>query len=342
MSVDATTLNPDPTTLNPDPETPPQCRSLTVEGRRCKNDALDHSHLCYSHARHRHPTLPHPAQVAVPLLEDHAAVRLVATQVIHGLLSHNIETDRARTVLYALQIAAAALPRPARLPAEPDPNPSSTQVHSLALDEDGPIAADGDQPAPNAHWRPPAPGADPLALLAAATNTSRPVPLSPTDPLTHCDCPICRELLTLGADPFLHPHLQPLNNPRCIFRHPDCGGPESEVHCPGCARVRKFMDPPRRKRHPQPDGRTAASLRARDTAPPSPAPPDEPLPDDPLDLEASAPCNPQPVTCSPQPVTCPKRVIPQAYYPATPNKSIDIHQPAPQGGYPRGPSGSQR
>jgi hypothetical protein len=102
------------------------------------------------------------------------------------------------------------------------------------------------------------------------------------------------------------------------------------------------MDPPRRKRHPQPDGRTAASLRARDTAPPSPAPPDEPLPDDPLDLEASAPCNPQPVTCSPQPVTCPKRVIPQAYYPATPNKSIDIHQPAPQGGYPRGPSGSQR
>jgi hypothetical protein len=64
------------------------------------------------------------------------------------------------------------------------------------------------------------------------------------------------------------------------------------------------MDPPRRKRHPQPDGRTAASLRARDTAPPSPAPPDEPLPDDPLDLEASAPCNPQPVTCNLFPATC--------------------------------------
>jgi hypothetical protein len=341
MSVDPTTPTPIPE--SPDSQTRPQCRSLTVEGHRCKNDALDNSHLCYSHARHRHPTLPHPSQTVVPLLEDHASVRLVATQVIHGLLSHTIETDRARAVLYALQIAAFALPRPVPQPDGPPPNPSADQVHSLALDEEGPIAADGDQPAPNTHWHLPAPDADPLALLDAAPNTPRLHPLPATDPLTHCDCPICRELLTRGAWSSLHPHLQPLNNPRCSFNHPDCGGPESEVHCPGCARIRKFTERPRRKRHPQSAASRAASISARETAPPTPAPPDEPRSDGPLDLEASAtpgPCPPQPVPCNLQPGTCslPPGVIPQAYYPATPTKSIEtpIVLP-PRGGSRRRP-----
>ncbi len=331
MSVDATALNPEthlPSTEIPAARNAP-CRAVTTAGQRCKNDALDNSHLCYSHARHRHPTLPHPTQVSIPLLEDHASVQLVTTQIVHGLLTLKMDPERARTILYALSIVASTLPRLARLPTPnpsaptPEPNhgspeprtPGYSQVHTLALDEYGPIAADGDQPAPNAHWARPAPGVDPLAVLDAAPNTPRPDPLPSTDPFTHCECPTCRELFVHGIDPTLHPHLQPIENPHCSHRHPHCGGPDSDMRCPGCEILRKFKPRRQRKSHPKPG--------AVDTQP-QPAPADV---WEPFDWGTS--------DAEPQATGSLQEVIPQSHYPATPAESNTGQIPPPPGGYPR-------
>jgi hypothetical protein len=358
MSDDANALNPE-TQAQPNPEPGAQCpapgarnapcRAITTAGQRCKNDALDNSHLCYSHARHRHPTLPHPTQVSIPLLEDHASVQLVTTQVIHGLLTLKMEPDRARTILYALSIVASTLPRFARLPApnppsapnpEPGarhPEPDHTQVHTLTLDEYGPISADGDQPAPNAHWSRPAPGVDPLAVLDAAPNTPRPDPLPATEPLTHCECPTCRQLFLHGIDPTLHPHLQPIQNPHCSFNHPHCQGPESDTRCPACETMRKLMPHRRRKQQPKP---STPDTQPHDTQ------------DDhwePFDYQASAAepsilSAPDPAPTSgarcPDPgarlaTGCPERVIPQPWYPATPAESNTGQMASPPGGTPQ-------
>ena len=325
--------NPEPGARNPEPgprSTGP-CRAITTAGQRCKNDALDGSHLCYSHARHRHPTLPHPTQVSIPLLEDHASVQLIATQVVHGLMSLKMAPDHARTILYALQIVAATLPRPGHLPSpnppsSPSPQPAGgnpqsqdTQIHTITFDEFGPIAADGDQPAPNAHWSRPAPGVDPLAVLDASPNIARPDPLPPNDPFSHCDCPICRKLMRHGADPMLHRHIQPIENPHCSSGHPDCRGPESDVRCPHCEKIRKFM-PLRRRHKPQPKPETPETQ-------PDNAQPDNTQPDSwiPFDFQAAAE----------QPSAdrhLAARVIPPAYYPPTPAESNtnESHHP---GGY---------
>ena len=315
------TTNPAPTT-DPDPGSPdpvppagrPRCRALTTEGRRCKNGALDDSHLCSAHARNRFPELPDPTHVAIPLLEDHASVQLIVSQVVHGLLSHKLELDRARTTLYALQIVAATLPRPARLTPSPDSSPHGTPdpaapsaapapdetIHRLAFDEYGPIVADGDLPLPNSHWKQPPPGIDPLALLEAAPNLSSPDPLPPHEPVTHCDCPVCYELNRRGYDPTLHPHPKPINNPFCAKNRPDCHGPEFEECCSYCRIIRTHgpARPPRRKPQPKPKPENADPAAAVAAAPPR----SEPAPEkwvsacDPLDLNASA--EPYPAPCT--------------------------------------------
>jgi hypothetical protein len=137
----------DAASAQPAPSDRPRCRALTVEGRRCKNKVLGGLHLCFSHYRNRRPALPEPANVSVPLLEDRAAIRLVTTQVLHGVLSHRIDPIRARVALQALRIAALTLPRPA-VERPGSAEPADDPVCRIGRDHDDFISADGDLAAP--------------------------------------------------------------------------------------------------------------------------------------------------------------------------------------------------
>jgi hypothetical protein len=135
------TCNPQPVTCN---QPRPHCRAITTNGHRCRNYSLDGLHLCYSHFHHRHPALADKDHISVPLLEDHASIQLVMTQIVHGLLSMKLEPARARTAIWAAQVAAYTLPRPARLKGN---EPQGDPVHRIGADHDGLISADPD-PAP--------------------------------------------------------------------------------------------------------------------------------------------------------------------------------------------------
>ena len=133
----------DPNQPKPAPEKRPRCRALTVGGHRCKNYVLGGLHLCFSHYRNRRPALPDPRYVSVPLLEDRSAIQLMATQILHGILSHRLDPQRARAATYVLHVAALTVERPPR-PRLADPEPPAESVSSLGRDFDDFISADGD------------------------------------------------------------------------------------------------------------------------------------------------------------------------------------------------------
>ncbi|HZZ40811.1 MAG TPA: hypothetical protein VFE06_16870 [Acidobacteriaceae bacterium] len=235
-----------------------RCRAITTDGHRCKNGATYNGHLCWPHAHHRHPVMPDPTHVAIPLLEDLASVQLVLSQITHGLFTYKLDTDRARAMIYACQVASSTMPRPPRLPSPgTDPNQDSADGKSdtvchLALDYEGLICGDGALPAPSAHWRPASPEATPWDLIEAAPNQSKPTPRSPADPDTHENCAICDEIRKMQGQSYLHPHLQPTVNPYCKWNQSGCQGPASDSRCRACESVYNY-DPARydrrRRRH---------------------------------------------------------------------------------------------
>ena len=157
-----------PTELIPAPRE--RCRAITTDGHRCKNGATYNGHLCWPHAHHRHPVLPDPTHVVIPLLEDHASIQLVLSQVTHGLLTHKLDTDRARTIIYSCQIAASTMPRPPRLPT-PQPGPTDANQTSAP---DGQMA--GPQPNP-ADFEPTSGAAAPTPASSALSASSGVSPL---------------------------------------------------------------------------------------------------------------------------------------------------------------------
>jgi hypothetical protein len=140
--------NPQPATCNPPL---PQCRAIRTDGRRCRGTVLRGLHLCYSHYHHRFPALADPDHVSVPLLEDAASIQLLMTQVAHGLLSNKLDPARARTTIWAAQVAAFTLPRPARLK---DPEPPGETVHRIGVDHESLICADPDPQPVTCHPQP--------------------------------------------------------------------------------------------------------------------------------------------------------------------------------------------
>jgi hypothetical protein len=164
----------DPDRAQPAPSQRPRCRALTVDGRRCKNFVVGGLHLCFSHYRNRRPALPHPTRVSVPLLENHAAIQLVTTQVVQGLLSLRLDPLRARVALAALRIAALTLPRPAR-PSVPEAPEDS--VCRLGRDHEDFISADGDLADP---------GLNPACSVPESVDAVRTL-LDTLEPESHCD-----------------------------------------------------------------------------------------------------------------------------------------------------------
>jgi len=136
------TSTPEPAARVPVPEKRPQCRAITTDGTRCRAYALKGIHLCHSHFHHRFPALPDADHISIPLLEDPASVQLLMTQIAHGLLSMKLDPLRARTTIWAAQVAASTFPRPARLKPQ-DPPPPGDPVFRIGFDHEGFISVDG-------------------------------------------------------------------------------------------------------------------------------------------------------------------------------------------------------
>ncbi len=150
-----------------------RCRALTTDGHRCKKGATYNGHLCFPHAHHRHPVLPHPSHVAIPLLEDHASIQLVLSQTAHGLLSNKLDPERARALIYACQVAATTMPRPPRMPS---PQPRVPHLPGVGTWE-------AENPSPGEDPRVPHPSRPAFQGERVGGRESETQPLPGTDPL---------------------------------------------------------------------------------------------------------------------------------------------------------------
>jgi len=108
------------------------CRHIKTNGRRCKSPSLGQTAFCYFHSRlhRRHRNLvenhrnlsesaPNPAQtnlqstqitpeieLDLPPLEDAESIQIAISLVVAALARNRIDSRRAATILYALQLAS--------------------------------------------------------------------------------------------------------------------------------------------------------------------------------------------------------------------------------------------
>jgi hypothetical protein len=104
------------------------CRHIKTNGARCGSPAMTNHAFCYFHRNlaSRHPRLPEPIptiihphnptrefQIAtepilnLPPLEDRESIQLAASMIIGALARNTLDTKRAGTLLYGLQVASA-------------------------------------------------------------------------------------------------------------------------------------------------------------------------------------------------------------------------------------------
>ena len=282
------------------PETTPQqpnrrqCRSLTVGGLPCKGCAVHGEIYCVRHLRNRFPVCPTGPRVSIPLMEDLESVRLVATQVVQGLFTDTLDAWRAGKILYAAQVAASTLPRPAR-PKPSDEKPIINEPVSQAEpDLDGHLLGPdvpwlGNQQAFNPIWN-----FHKRLWVKECQRLGIPVPLTPEempaegwldqddmneyDPHRPQDTNdrFCDQILNLRIDADHLGKLPPLQDRACSYRVSGiCKGPWDlgEYHrpCTWCLREREE----RIRLHPEEDTRVPSpSLTLKAVAAPEECPPD--------------------------------------------------------------------
>ena len=234
------------------PAKPPlrRCRSLTVRGRQCTASALRGQQFCVAHARYRLPVCPQGPKVAIPLLEDLDTIQVVATQVAHGLFTEILDPWRAGKILYALQVAALTLPRPAPLkPAdakpiinEPVPQPES-DLDGQFLGPD--VLWDGNPAAFNPVW-----SDDKRRYEEECRRLAKPKPVVPEDfpvegwltleerdSLTGLDLDYHydKKILALRIEADQRGELPPIEERVCSYRSfSGCNGPAYEGYCHFC------------------------------------------------------------------------------------------------------------
>jgi hypothetical protein len=86
-----------------------ECHFIMPNGLKCQVIAMRGMPVCYHHARTRvsprRPRRNHEAVLNLPSLDDHAAFLPFLGEVLNAIASNTISTQRATTLLYALQIA---------------------------------------------------------------------------------------------------------------------------------------------------------------------------------------------------------------------------------------------
>lgn len=121
----------------------PLCRHLKTNGTQCKSPALDYSNYCFFHERlhERHKSYrfsrtterglcPH-YDIKLHALEDAESIQLAISVVINALATGSLRADKAKALLYGLQLASVNV---RRLGAKPK---AEEIVRSIATTEDG-------------------------------------------------------------------------------------------------------------------------------------------------------------------------------------------------------------
>jgi hypothetical protein len=306
-----------------------RCRSLTVRGRQCLGHAMHGHQFCVAHAQHRFPVCPQGGKIAIPLLEDLDTIQVVATQVAHGLFAETLDPWRAGKILYALQVAALTIPRPAPLkPSEEKPivNEPVTQTFP---DLDGHLLG------PDVPWKGNDAAFNPVwnfhrrLYVQECERLGKPIPVTPEDfPesgwLTEDEMKefdprrpgimsdgFLDQILQMRLEEDRRGKLPPLYDRECSYGDSDCKGPwdrgRGHDPCKWCLEERNE----RVRIHPEEDievvnfpselttfdDRYTWKQRLRTDLPilsapipkPAPASPNPAKPADPLDLDAAAP-----------------------------------------------------
>ncbi len=232
---------------SPNPEALLQCRSLTVDGMQCRNRALRGKDFCYSHLRYRNsPNLPPPDKMVVPLLENHASIRLVLSQILNGILAREIPPDIGGKSIYCCQVALSSLPRPAAPAAQAAaaaPETSPEPVADVATDDQGnPIG-------PLQPWFGPTGAFEPVWSMAKYMYEQQCEQLGKPKPTCAADMPPSGWLTPAEAkeDPeafnaryharineLIKKNPPPPRPPDCPFSFDWCGGPTCSHHCNRC------------------------------------------------------------------------------------------------------------
>ncbi|MCU1321143.1 MAG: hypothetical protein JWM43_792 [Acidobacteriaceae bacterium] len=136
----------------------PVCRHIKTNGTRCKSPAMTDNTWCFFHARihRRHSSyrftdktsgyLRRGVDLQLCVLEDRESVLFSLSLVVNALSTGNLEPDRARTLLYGLQLASQITARPAPSPLPEDIIRSTTlDAEELDLSEvEGPYPPESD------------------------------------------------------------------------------------------------------------------------------------------------------------------------------------------------------
>ncbi len=95
----------------------PRCQFTKNDGIGCGSPALKNRAFCYFHSRtpdgrkRKISVALKPTLCEVPVLKDDNAIRVAVSNVCRGLADKTLDSRRASTLLYGLQIASAALRR---------------------------------------------------------------------------------------------------------------------------------------------------------------------------------------------------------------------------------------
>jgi hypothetical protein len=103
----------------------PRCQYIKADGERCGSPALKRKRLCYFHSktadgRKRRKNAPadsrpdRSSDLELPVLENDRAIQMAVTNICRQLAKESIDPRRASTLLYGLQVAAAAVRRTAQ------------------------------------------------------------------------------------------------------------------------------------------------------------------------------------------------------------------------------------
>ena len=95
----------------------PRCQFIRDDGTGCGSAALKGRALCYFHSRtpdgrkRSGGRVNKPNSVEIPVLTDGRAIQIAVTGICRGLAqTTTMDSKRAKTLLYGLQIARSLLP----------------------------------------------------------------------------------------------------------------------------------------------------------------------------------------------------------------------------------------
>ena len=237
---------PDPTAAASNATEPPrQCRSLTIDGTQCQKPARRGEDLCSTHLNYRRRVTQaqQPDKFAVPLLENHAAIRFMLSKILQDLLAGELAPDIAGKSIYCCQVAASTLPRPT---APATQAASETHLEPVVDTVPGP---DGEPLGPLQPYLGPTGAFEPTWSISKYMYEEECARLGRPKPTCAADMPLSGWLTPeeMKEDPdaftaryharikeLLKKNPPPPRPPDCPFGFDWCGGPAASHHCNRC------------------------------------------------------------------------------------------------------------